>query len=60
MNPFSEDQMTAMLYASMSKGLKEQVRPTYPEIDSLPEPEAIEFCLAFNRAKTIIARTIRG
>jgi hypothetical protein len=53
---FNEKAFAEAMYASLSKNLKEKIRPWYPEIDSLSEADAIELCLAFGRAQSILFR----
>jgi hypothetical protein len=51
-----EEAMARAFYGALSSQLKEKIRPWYPEVDQWEEADAIELCLAFNRAVNEIRR----
>jgi hypothetical protein len=53
---FDEKEIQKVFYAAISVGLKDRIRPAFPEIDQWPEEEAIELCLAYNRALKVLLR----
>lgn len=57
---FNEKALGEALYASLSKSLKERMRPHYPTIDLIPEEEALELGLAFNRHRNLLRLVVLG